>query len=261
MAENKYLVYIHTSPSDKKYVGLTHCTTAKRWNCGNGYKDSPHFLSAIRKYGWDSFSHEVVVKNLTLAEAASLEIMLIEFYETTNSEFGYNCSSGGESGGAGCVISDGTRAKISAAMKGRTLTAEHCAAISAARKGKTFTPEHRAAMSAALKGNQRGLGHKHTVEARAKMGKPQSAEHRANISKWQSKPVTQYLNGKEIARFKSAAAAAAAEITGYANGNISRCCTGKRKTAGGYSWAFTQRDTSIQKNEVGQPIWLSQSEN
>jgi hypothetical protein len=45
-----------------------------------------------------------------------------------------------------------TRAKISAAHKGKALSPEHRARISAARKGRPCSPETRAKIAAALKG-------------------------------------------------------------------------------------------------------------
>jgi very-short-patch-repair endonuclease len=81
------------------------------------------------------------------------------------------------------------RAKISAAKRGRSLTAEHRARISAAGRGKVKTAEHQAKITAALR--QRPsfgmLGKSHTPEARAKMaaansGRPKSQEQRARQS-------------------------------------------------------------------------------
>jgi len=224
--ENKYVVYVHASPSNKKYVGITCRPTAQRWKIGgSGYKGCPHFWSAIQKYGWDSFSHEVVVKNLTLAEAASLEIMLIKYYETTNPEFGYNRSTGGEGGRAGYVVSDETREKISAAMKG----------------------------------NQRSLGHKHTVEARAKisaankgkrhgtaLGCKRTTETRAAISaakRLAAKDVECLTaDGVIVGHYNSLAEAA--EKTGICRSNISLICLGHNKTAGGFSWRFVDKLTT-----------------
>jgi hypothetical protein len=56
-----------------------------------------------------------------------------------------------------------TRAKISAAGRGRVVSAETRARISAGMKGKTRTREHQNNLSAALRGKKRG------PEARARM--------------------------------------------------------------------------------------------
>lgn len=50
------------------------------------------------------------------------------------------------------------------------------------------------------------------------------------------KPVEQVLNGKVIARYDCAAEAD--KITGISATNISRCCSGQRKTAGKFEWRY-----------------------
>lgn len=133
---SNYSVYIHTNKlNGKRYVGITCQKPEYRWNNGNGYKNC-HFRHAIDKYGWDSFEHEIVAEGLTKDEACQLEVELIAKYNTTDRAFGYNRSTGGEHTFAGTeyteerrekvrksnhtrVISDETRAKMSAASKAR----------------------------------------------------------------------------------------------------------------------------------------------
>lgn len=93
-AEHNYSVYIHTSPSDKKYVGVTSKLPELRWNYGYGYCRNVYFWRAIKKYGWDNFIHEVVASNLTQYEALYMEIDLIKKYDSFHN--GYNLSEGGE---------------------------------------------------------------------------------------------------------------------------------------------------------------------
>ena len=47
---NTYCVYMHTTPSGKKYVGISKNDVMKRWDCGRGYKGNTHFFNAIMKY-------------------------------------------------------------------------------------------------------------------------------------------------------------------------------------------------------------------
>lgn len=93
--ERKWCVYIHTSPSNKRYIGITSRKPEERWGNGNGYKHNLHFTNAIAKYGWNNFKHEVVMKELSEQDAKSAEIELISKYNTTNPLYGYNISSGG----------------------------------------------------------------------------------------------------------------------------------------------------------------------
>lgn len=90
---------MHTNKiNNKKYIGITQQKPQIRWQKGTGYKPTSHFRRAIDKYGWDNFEHEVLFDNLTAEEAAFKERELIAQYNTTNREYGYNNSDGGEIG-------------------------------------------------------------------------------------------------------------------------------------------------------------------
>lgn len=85
-----YCVYMHTNKiNGKKYIGITSQKVAKRWDCGRGYKGQV-FYSAIKKYGWDGFVHEVLFEGLNKEEAENKEHELIVLHNTSNSSFGYN---------------------------------------------------------------------------------------------------------------------------------------------------------------------------
>ena len=66
---NTWSVYIHTTPSGKKYIGITSINPKERWNGGiSGYKGQI-FEYAIRKYGWNNIIHEIIATNLSQEEA------------------------------------------------------------------------------------------------------------------------------------------------------------------------------------------------
>lgn len=47
-----WCVYMHTSPSNKVYIGIT-CDVKHRWRSnGEGYKGGTRIYYAIKKYGW-----------------------------------------------------------------------------------------------------------------------------------------------------------------------------------------------------------------
>lgn len=94
--DKKWCVYIHISPNNKYYVGITSRKPEKRWKGGSGYKNNKHFYNAIQKYGWDNFQHEIIASNITEQEAENFEILLIEKLKSNNPLFGYNITSGGE---------------------------------------------------------------------------------------------------------------------------------------------------------------------
>ena len=89
MEIRNYTVYVHISPSNKYYVGITKQKVARRWRYGSGYKQNKHFYSAIQKYGWNAFQHEIIANNLTKDEACKFEIALISVLKSNQKEFGY----------------------------------------------------------------------------------------------------------------------------------------------------------------------------
>lgn len=98
--KDNYCVYIHRNIiNNKAYIGITAYgdDPNRRWQNGKGYIQQRLFWNAIQKYGWDNFEHIIWSKNLTENEAKAWEIRLIALFNTTNSNYGYNISPGGES--------------------------------------------------------------------------------------------------------------------------------------------------------------------
>lgn len=92
-----YMVYMHVSPSGKRYIGITSNSSMCRWGkTGNGYKTQQYFYRAIEKYGWDNFEHIIIAKGLDKETAKWLEIELIREWDTTDKNKGYNLSPGGD---------------------------------------------------------------------------------------------------------------------------------------------------------------------
>lgn len=113
-------IYIHTSPTGKKYIGTTQQKDPKmRWDSGWGYKNNRHFFSAIKKYGWNNFIHQLIEVD-TKEDMWYGEKYLIRYYNTTDPQKGYNLSSGGEKSSFGCKfkLSDDVKNKISISMMG-----------------------------------------------------------------------------------------------------------------------------------------------
>lgn len=116
-----YTVYMHEHRENgKKYIGITSQDAYKRWGNGKNYKRSSHFRSAVDKYGWDMFRHEILYTDLSYEDACRIESELIEKYRTNDREYGYNNSNGGEKGALGNHhnLSEETKAKMSKAKKG-----------------------------------------------------------------------------------------------------------------------------------------------
>ena len=89
------IVYIYTFPNGKKYVGQTIHTINERAKRGEGYINSPAVYNAIKKYGWDNLIIETFLCS-SKEEMNKLEQYYINLYDTTNQQYGYNLTIGGE---------------------------------------------------------------------------------------------------------------------------------------------------------------------
>lgn len=93
----KYLVYKHTFPNNKVYIGITSKKNPKeRWRNGKGYEHNDIMSKAIQKYGWENVKHEILYIDLDENIAKEKEIELIYQYKSNNVKYGYNISNGGE---------------------------------------------------------------------------------------------------------------------------------------------------------------------
>lgn len=111
-----YLVYKHTSPSGKSYIGITNDYT-RRCRLHQTTNSCKRFAVAIRKYGWDNFLHEILYDELTLHQANDREQQAITEYGSV-APYGYNLTTGGRVR----VPEAATRAKMSAVHKGKTIS-------------------------------------------------------------------------------------------------------------------------------------------
>ena len=112
---NDFCVYIHTSPSGKTYVGQTCGNPKRRWSGGHGYRSNRYFWSAIQKYGWKSFKHDILIDGLNQDDANFWEQRLIRFFNSDDRRFGYNIQEGGRSAGG---MSDEAKAHMVAVKSG-----------------------------------------------------------------------------------------------------------------------------------------------
>jgi hypothetical protein len=186
----EYNVYSHTSPSGKKYIGITKQKPEHRWSNGDGYKRHPYFYNAIKKHGWDKMEHVVLFTGLSEQEAKEKEINLIALYDTTNPKLGYNISIGGESGAKGLVHSEKTRRKLSMINKGKTMSEEAKLKIGIANKGKIVSKETRLKQSIANKGQ--------TVsqETRKKLSEAMTGKQRPPCSEETRERLSKAMKGK-----------------------------------------------------------------
>lgn len=133
--KNNYTVYMHISPSNKRYIGITGVRVERRWQKnGDGYKSQQYFYRAINKYGWDNFQHIIIARGLDKETAEWLEIELIREWNTTNKEYGYNVLLGGNA-------TNGLYGELNG-MYGKKHTKETREKISESRKDKYYGEEN-----------------------------------------------------------------------------------------------------------------------
>lgn len=112
--ESTYCIYIHKNKiNNKVYVGQTCQKPESRWKLGEGYKNSPKFYNAIKKYGWNQFDHFILETGLTLEQANEKEYYYIKLYNSYKN--GYNMTLGGKN----CKKTEEHKKKISEANIGK----------------------------------------------------------------------------------------------------------------------------------------------
>jgi group I intron endonuclease len=175
MRSREYVVYKHTGPTGKSYIGLTKNYASRTRQHRTGFTGCTAFVSAVKKYGWDTFSHEILISNLDLVGASFFERLFIAV-ENTLSPNGYNIKDGGNSS----PCAEETKLKISQAQKGkprnsppwntgRLASPETREKQSASAKARGFSLEAISAMTRTNLGNKYRLGHKHSDETKSKM--------------------------------------------------------------------------------------------
>ena len=224
-----YTVYQHKNKiNGKVYIGITSRKPEERWgHDGINYKSSPHFYAAIQKYGWDNFEHNILYTNCTKEEACLMEQILIKQYNSTNREFGYNSTSGGEN----FVMNDEIKQKISQALignkngLGHPCSEEKARKISEAQKGRAFTEEHKQKLSEAAK-------QRHT---------PCSEEKKKILSK--NYPHKRKVYCEELDTVYDSVQECGRQL-GIPATNISKLCNGRGKTLKGYHLKYYDDTTN-----------------
>jgi len=185
-----YVYFIEHKTARKGYIGWTG-NLKKRWADHRGKVRAgraSHFYNALRKHGLDAFDWHVVEWYDTAVEAMEAEKFWIARLREFEIEL-YNESDGGE-GTVGRSISDETKAKLSASLRGRPhgpFSEDTRTKMSMAARRKIFSDEHRQNLAAAGRGKVRGPLSDETKRkiSEAKRGKKLGTfteEHRQRIS-------------------------------------------------------------------------------
>lgn len=214
-----YYVYQHINKiNGKRYIGITKQIPESRWGVdGVNYKGSPYFYSAIQKYGWDNFEHEIIFSGLTKTDACNKEIELIAQFNTQNKQYGYNILEGG----IAPTIPLEVRKVMSEKMRGNKNGLRHACSeekkrkISESQKGRKLTEEHKKKLSVAKKGSHH---------------KPPSDETRKKISDSHKKKQV-YCTETDTVYESIQSCAKELELESTA---VCACCKGKHKSTHGY---------------------------
>lgn len=212
---NTYCVYMHTSPSGKRYIGITGQKPKDRWKNGNGYKNNTYFKNAVKKYGWENIEHTILFSSLDKKDACRLEQICIMLFKSNDRRYGYNRSIGGENSSLGVVKTQEEKNQISIRTK------------------RYYDNNPEAKISKSIEYSKR-------------------CKDNPEIRKWLSfiasegakkymKPVYCY----ETDLVYSCARTAGEELGIKTIEHIRACCTGGRKSAGGYHFCHVEERKMI----------------
>jgi group I intron endonuclease len=150
-------------------------------------------LKAIRKYGRDNFTKEVLIEdNLTKEELDNLEIHFINEYKSTDSSIGYNIESGGH---GNSYLQD---SKISESNKGRIISLETKVKISNSKIGKKASNKTKDTISKSKIGNKNRLGKYHSNDNRVKISDGVKKYYNNDDNRYKAKEIAKkrYDDGK-----------------------------------------------------------------
>lgn len=177
--------------NNKVYIGQTskdlitrfkqHCTKVSK---------VPYLKNAIQKYGKDNFSIELIDIAESELVADQLEQYYISYYKSTNHEFGYNISTGGDHGLRGLVHSEATKAKMRKKRIGRT-----------PMKGKTHSDAAKLKMSISRRGQipwNKGMLMSDDVKLRVSQGLKKRLSCTKKLSVYDKKAIKFYFNNLEM---------------------------------------------------------------
>jgi group I intron endonuclease len=255
---------MHTTPSNKVYIGITSQDPLKRWGNGSNYKRHQYFYSAIKKYGWNNIKHEILFDNLTENEAKQKEVELIAKHKSMDRNFGYNLTRGGD-GVKGYTPSEESKKKCRETLAKMYENPEFRERQRLAKPrgeqhhfyGKHFSAEHIEKLRLSHLGKKRGphseetkakIANSNTGKKKPHVGVPRSPECVEKMVQAHCKSVLQFTKDNKLIQ-EYASGKIAAQATGATAQSISRCCLGTQKTAKGFIWKFKNNYMEEFKND------------
>jgi group I intron endonuclease len=211
------VIYRHTYIWDgRSYIGQSIHGEEVRTKGHLRSKDSTYFHRAIRKYGWDNFTTEILHENIDPVYLDDWEMYYIALYETLGTK-GFNMTAGGR----------GIR-------------------------GYRHTETHKNQLSVRMAGaNNPFFGRKHSEETLQRItatrmgeknpnfGKPHSEEHKKKIAESHLKSVEQWSSDGKTYIHTFDSITLAGNVIGKSPTGISQCLRGSQKTSGGFTWKYS----------------------
>lgn len=218
------------------YIYLTTCKVNHKLYVGKHQRsefDTHYFGSgvilekALRKYGLNNFTCEVIDVASSVEELNEKEKFWIKFLGTQNTKVGYNIMGGGE----GYTSEDLYGAKNP--MYGRT-------GVLSPRYGKHNTKHANELLSKFMKNRIKEQGSLRTGTKHSEKTKQQISKNKMGDKNPASIKVVQLTLKGEFVKEYDSMGVAAQELGHYDHSGISHCCRGIQKTTKGFKWMYKE---------------------
>lgn len=275
---------IRNKINNKLYIGQTSAEEGfeGRYRSGKWWANTSnqHLKNSAIKYGIENFEvDEVFDVAYSQEELNKLEYMYIKIYNTINNKYGYNKRDGGDNG----KLTQETRNKMKEnraniqgennPMYGKHHTKETKNKISEKVKGENHpqygiphTKEWKLYMSKLKSGKGHHMfGKHHSDEAKAKIREHTTGEKNHNYGKHLSEEVksklSEYQKGDKNNRARKVICLSnieeifttileASEKYNISKSSISKCCVGRRESAGKHKWMYYEDYIFMVENRV-----------
>ena len=218
--ENKINHHIYIGQSSK----IEERFSNHKWMAKNG-KDDTKLYRAMRKYGIENFSFEVI-EECNLNELNEKEIYWITKYDSCNN--GYNISPGGDSGTPKAVVQ-------------YDLLGNKLATYTSLRAAASILNLSGANLTTCCQGKQKSYGGYLWTYEGDPIPAPYIDKRIAHTTSSNKRIVQQYSKQNELLNEFESAHEAARQINKPKCANhITECCQGKRKTCEGYIWKYKE---------------------
>ena len=229
--KNKMGIYQIVNLIDgKKYIGSSNNLYKRKmhhfWSLRSNKHDNSYLQRAFNKHGEANFSFEVIEFVNTEEELLPREQYYIELYQVCDRNKGYNLIVDAVRG----THSEENKRKIGLAHKGKKMSEETKRKLSESKRGKYGGEKHPM------------YGKHHSLESRRKMSLAHKGLQSGSKNPMYGIRGSLNPNAKKVICIETGviynSMVDVEKITGIKRDNISHCCRGKCKTAGGYHWKF-----------------------